>query len=211
MPAALTGYHALPTAAQRALNLMVSKYSRNQADNESRYPPPHHALLQQQPRPASPHTRDALLRDFLSHSFAPPHSFIPPWSSFCQSARRDANLSPKPGQSALTLYANASPLAQLTHSLCAPPTPTITYSSIPSFIYFTSYSATPPPLLTLFPFPALHIVVALQPSLPLLFAASHSHFFYQSPVRSLSRLLSIFQHLTLYTVELPPPSFSLPL
>lgn len=123
MPAALTGYHALPTAAQRALNLMVSKYSRNQADNESRYPPPHHALLQQQPRPASPHTRDALLRDFLSHSFAPPHSFIPPWSSFCQSARRDANLSPKPGQSALTLYANASPLAQLTHSLCAPPHP----------------------------------------------------------------------------------------
>lgn len=120
MPAAHTGYHALPTAAERALNLMVSKYSRNQADNETRYPPPLHALLQQQPRPASPHTRDALLRDFLSHSFAPPHSFIPPWSSFCQSARRDANLSPKPGQSALTLYANASPLARLTHSFCAP-------------------------------------------------------------------------------------------
>lgn len=98
MPAAHTGYHALPTAAERALNLMVSKYSRNQADNETRYPPPLHALLQQQPRPASPHTRDALLRDFRSHSFAPPHSFIPPWSSFCQSARRDANLSPKPGR-----------------------------------------------------------------------------------------------------------------
>lgn len=40
MPAALTGYHALPTAAERALNLMVSKYSRNQADNETRYPLP---------------------------------------------------------------------------------------------------------------------------------------------------------------------------
>lgn len=91
----LTSYHALPTAAARALNLMVSKYSRNRADNETRYPLP---SMPQQPRPAFPHTRDALLRDFLSHSFTPPHSFIPPWSPFCQSARRDANLSPKPGR-----------------------------------------------------------------------------------------------------------------
>lgn len=37
MPAAHTGCGALPTAAARALNLMVSKYSRNQADNETRY------------------------------------------------------------------------------------------------------------------------------------------------------------------------------
>ena len=40
MPAAQTGYHALPTAAARALNLMFSKCSRIQADNETRYPLP---------------------------------------------------------------------------------------------------------------------------------------------------------------------------
>lgn len=95
MPVAHTGYRALPTAAQRALNFVVRKYNRNQADNETRYPPPFHALLQQQPRPASPHIRDALLTDFVSHSFAPPHSFIPPWSSFCQSAKARCQPLPK--------------------------------------------------------------------------------------------------------------------
>lgn len=118
MPAAHTGYRALPTAAQRALNLMVSKYSRNQADNETRYPPPFHALLRQRPRPASPHTRDALLRDFHSHSLLlPPHSFIPPRPSFCQSAKARCQPLPKArAECPQPLCKKPQPLAQLTHS-----------------------------------------------------------------------------------------------
>lgn len=112
-----TGYRALPTAAQTALNLTVSKYSRNQADSETRYTPPFHGLLQHKPRPASPHTRDALLKDCSTLLLLLILLFLPDSRSASQ-WRRDAKLSAKPGQSALTLYANASPQPQLTHSFC---------------------------------------------------------------------------------------------
>lgn len=104
MPAAQAGHRALPTAAARALNLMISEYSRIQVDNESRYTPPlHHARLRQQPRPASPRTRDALLRDFLHHSFTPfsffyssPRPVLPAVKARCQPLCRSRALCPHP-------------------------------------------------------------------------------------------------------------------
>lgn len=205
MPVVHTDYRALPAAAHRALNFMVCKYNRNQADNETRYPPPFHALLRQQPRPASPHIRDALLTDSVSHSFAPPNSFIPPWSSFCQSAKARCQPLPKAWAECphpLCKSFTTNP----THTFISVTSTTTTYSSIPSFNSFTFYSAMP--LSYIFPFPALHIV---EPSFPPLFAVPCSHF-YQLSVLPLSRLLSIFQHFSLRSHSLLPlwNSFSPP-
>lgn len=98
---------------------------------------------------------------------------------------------PKAGQSALTLYANASPLAQLTHSFCAPHHHLLLHS----LIYFFHLLLCNLLSLTLFPFPVLHIVVALQPPLPLLFAVSPSHFC-QLPVLSLSIVIHFLASLS---------------
>lgn len=119
MPVAHTGYRALPWAARRALNLMVSKYSRNQADNETWYS---HSLPCPAPSAAkacsSSHKRCTIETFSLARSLPLILLFLPgPRSASRQ--RRGANLTPKPGQRALTLYARASPLVRLTHSFGA--------------------------------------------------------------------------------------------
>lgn len=154
MPAAHSGSPALPAAAaHEALNLLVSTESRNQADNETRYPSLHHSsmpsVLLQQPRPASPHTRDALLRDFLSHSFAPHTPLILLFLPGPRSASRQGEVPTSPQSRAecphpLCKCFTTSPTHRLI--LCPPNTSstTITYSSTPSFTSPTSPSNFPP-------------------------------------------------------------------
>lgn len=98
--------------------------------------------------------------DFLPRSFAPPHSFIPPWSSFCQSA--EARCQPHP-----------KARAECPHPLCA----SFTISPTHTFIQSPQHSPTPAFLylfpLLFSPFSAFYIVFALQsfPQRSLLFRA----------------------------------------
>lgn len=79
---------------------------------------------------------------------------------------------PKAGQSALTLYANDSPLAQHTHSFRAPHHHLLLHS----FIYSFHLLLCNPSLANTFPF--LHFILLLHfnyPSLCFLLLHSHSH------------------------------------
>lgn len=83
----------------------------------------------------SSHKRCTIERLSLSHSFTPPHSFIPLWSSFCQPARvGEMPTSPQSRAKCphpLCKWFTTSPT--YTFTLGASSTPHITYSSI-SFI-----------------------------------------------------------------------------
>lgn len=128
--------------------------------------------------------------DFLPRSFAPPHSFIPPWSSFCQSA--EARCQPHP-----------KARAECPHPLCSSFTisPTHTFIQSPQhsqklqhfFIYFHYF----------FPFSAFYIVFALQsfPQRSLLFRACNKTI---TCVASISTAI----HLQAFLAPLPlAPSF----
>lgn len=187
-----TGYRALPTAAENALNLTVSKYSRNQADSETRYTPPFHGLLQHKPRPASPHTRDVLLKDYSTLLLLLILLFLPD-SCSASRWRRDAKLSAKPGQSALTLYANASPQPQLTHSFC-----THHHSLIIPSIYFFHLLICNASL--------LHFSLFLRPLLLLHFTHFSHHFLPFHALTSTNCHFSIAIHLPAFLPPLPTHS-----
>ena len=182
---------ALPTAAARALKHMVSKYSRNQADNETRYPLPSMPCAGSSQGLLLP-TQEMHYWETFSLTLSLPLIllFLPDPRS--ASRRGEMPTSPqKPGRvpSPFMQMLNHKPGSHI-HSV----PPTITYSSL-SFIYsfhlLLCTTSLSPALTLVFPFPVACNVVELQPSLPLPFAASPLCF-HQSPVLSLSQLLSIF-------------------